>query len=118
YSSVGDGIRDHAAQPQGLADFRRSQRTDRRRLGNAYIQLQIHKDSGLGGPVQRTSRGEWHVAVEVSNSRSLVISGPTMMPEGATGCPSYFYFVFATKIISGELSRSGERSKSPKVSSR
>ena len=43
--SVRIRVRDHAAQSQGRPNLRRSERTDRRRLGDGQLDVQVYEDS-------------------------------------------------------------------------
>ena len=67
-----DGVRDHAAQPQGDADLGRGQRADRRRLADADLHPPAHQDRCLGGAVQRGRRGQCRERVAVSGQGEVV----------------------------------------------
>ena len=50
---LGDGVRDHLAQPQDDAHHRRGERAHRRRLGDAVVDPQVDEDRGVGRAVRR-----------------------------------------------------------------
>jgi hypothetical protein len=70
--TVGDGIRNHAAQSQGHSGYRASERAHRRRLGNVVVHLQAGEDRGVRGAIQRAGEGQRHLGAEVSRARKVV----------------------------------------------
>ena len=77
YKSISDRalrirVRNHAAQPQGHAHHRGSERADRRRLGDGQLDVQIHEDGGVRRAISSARRQGRHVGAEVSRARALV----------------------------------------------
>ena len=66
------GVRDHAAQPQGDADHRRSERADRRHVADAALQPRMDQDGRLGGAVHGAGRSERQCGIEVPGSGHLL----------------------------------------------
>ena len=65
-------VRDHAAQPQGDADHRRSERADRRHVADAALVARVDEDRRVGGAVHRAGRGGRHGRAEVSRAGDLL----------------------------------------------
>ena len=75
----------HAAQPQGRAGHRRSERADRRHLADASAVARMDEDRRLGGAVRGAGRGRRRGDAEVSGQGHLLTGrGPAHRIFGAT----------------------------------
>ena len=69
-------VRDHAAQPQGDSDHRRSQRADRRHLEDGAAVARLDEDRRMGGAVQRARGAGWSGDPEVPRPRYVLSFEP------------------------------------------
>ncbi len=79
-------VRDHAAQSQGRPNLRRSERADRRRLGNPFFHLSGKKDRGLRRAIPCAGEVQWRIRPEIPYSRPLVRNS---CPGHSRECPFF-----------------------------
>ena len=94
-------VRDHAAQPQGDADHRRSERADRRHVADAALVAPVDEDRRVGGAVQRAGRGRRHGGAEVPRAGDVLTSRTKVTEEnrGHKGLGSSFLCVLCILCV-------------------